>query len=83
MTDMMQAPAAGAREPIAPVATRTWTGEFKALLTLGWPLIIAQLAQNALHTTDVILMGWLGRPSSPRVPSPLRSSSACSCWASA
>ena len=60
MAEMLLAPAAGAREPIAPAATRTWTGEFKALLTLGWPLIIAQLAQNALHTTDVILMGWLG-----------------------
>ena len=60
MAEMLDAPAAGAREPIAPVATRTWTGEFKALLALGWPLIIAQLAQNALHTTDVILMGWLG-----------------------
>ena len=52
MTEMLEAPAAGAREPIAPVATRTWTGEFKALLALGWPLIISQLAQNALHTTD-------------------------------
>lgn len=38
----------------------TWGGEFRALLQLGWPLIVAQLAQNALLTTDVIMMGWLG-----------------------
>jgi len=37
-----------------------WSGEFVALLSLGWPLIAAQLAQNALFTTDVIMMGWLG-----------------------
>lgn len=37
-----------------------WSGEFVALLALGWPLIAAQLAQNALFTTDVIMMGWLG-----------------------
>lgn len=60
MAEMLQAPPAGAREPVAPPAALTWTGEFKALFTLGWPLIITQLAQNALHTTDVILMGWLG-----------------------
>ena len=60
MAEMLDAPVAGAREPIAPAAPRTWTGELKALLALGWPLIVSQLAQNALHTTDVILMGWLG-----------------------
>jgi MATE family multidrug resistance protein len=39
---------------------RAWTVELAALLALGWPLIAAQLAQNALFTTDVIMMGWLG-----------------------
>jgi MATE family multidrug resistance protein len=48
----------GAHEKPAPV--RTWTGELRALFVLGWPLIVAQLAQNALFTTDVIMMGWLG-----------------------
>ena len=47
MAEMLDAPVAGAREPLAPAAARTWTGELKALLTLGWPLIISQLAQNA------------------------------------
>lgn len=37
-----------------------WAEEFRATFALAWPLVIAQLAQNALHTTDVILLGWLG-----------------------
>ena len=38
----------------------TWGQELRATFALAWPLVIAQLAQNALHTTDVILLGWLG-----------------------
>ena len=41
-------------------STAGWGREFRALFTLGWPLIVAQLAQNALLTTDVIMLGWLG-----------------------
>ncbi|WEK05477.1 MAG: MATE family efflux transporter [Candidatus Devosia phytovorans] len=37
-----------------------WAAELRATFALAWPLVIAQLAQNALHTTDVILLGWLG-----------------------
>lgn len=37
-----------------------WAEELRATFALAWPLVIAQLAQNALHTTDVILLGWLG-----------------------
>lgn len=37
-----------------------WIEELRATFALAWPLVIAQLAQNALHTTDVILLGWLG-----------------------
>lgn len=37
-----------------------WKSEIKATFTLAWPLIIAQLAQVALFTTDVIMMGRLG-----------------------
>jgi len=37
-----------------------WSVEFKALFALAWPLVLAQLAQNALFTSDVIMMGWLG-----------------------
>ncbi|HEY9013302.1 MAG TPA: MATE family efflux transporter [Devosia sp.] len=60
MAEIAEAPVDGVRDPIAPQAARTWTGELKALFVLGWPLIIAQVAQNALHTTDIVLMGWLG-----------------------
>lgn len=38
----------------------SWSQELRATFALAWPLVIAQLAQNALHTTDVILLGWLG-----------------------
>ena len=38
----------------------TWGAELRATFALAWPLVIAQLAQNALHTTDVIMLGWLG-----------------------
>lgn len=41
-------------------SSRSWWEEFRALFGLGWPLVAAQLAQNALITTDVIMMGWLG-----------------------
>jgi MATE family multidrug resistance protein len=37
-----------------------WGREFVAVLALGWPLVASQIAQNALFTTDVVMMGWLG-----------------------
>ncbi|WDR05364.1 MATE family efflux transporter [Devosia rhodophyticola] len=37
-----------------------WLRELRETFTLAWPLVIAQVAQNALITTDVIMMGWLG-----------------------
>jgi MATE family multidrug resistance protein len=37
-----------------------WAKELRASFALAWPLIIAQLAQNLLFTTDVVLLGWLG-----------------------
>ena len=40
--------------------TISWAQELRATFALAWPLVIAQLAQNALHTTDVILLGRLG-----------------------
>lgn len=57
MDQVQRPPESGAarQKPIG-----TWWGEFRALLALGWPLILAQIAQNALITTDVIMIGWLG-----------------------
>lgn len=43
-----------------PPAVSTWRGELGQLFVLSWPLVLAQLAQNALMTTDVIFMGILG-----------------------
>ena len=37
-----------------------WWSEILATLVLGWPLILTQLAQMALSTTDVLLLGRLG-----------------------
>src|ERR671921_2784579 len=37
-----------------------WTAELRATLALGWPIVLTNVAQNALTTSDVILMGWLG-----------------------
>lgn len=56
MTSLPSAPVTAAPEPVL----RRWGAECLALFHLGWPLIVAQLAQNALFTTDVIMLGWLG-----------------------
>ncbi len=37
-----------------------WRQELVATFALAWPLVIAQVAQNALQATDVLMMGWLG-----------------------
>jgi MATE family multidrug resistance protein len=37
-----------------------WMAELRATLALSWPLILTNVAQNGLLTSDVILMGWLG-----------------------
>lgn len=38
----------------------SWSAHMRATLALGVPLVGAQLAQMAINTTDVILVGWLG-----------------------
>lgn len=56
--------AEAATAPLAGDGTRavsvSWAAEARASFRLAWPLIVAQLAQNLLFTTDVVLMGWLG-----------------------
>lgn len=41
-------------------ATSSWGAHIWATLTLGIPLIGAQLAQLGIHTTDVVIIGQLG-----------------------
>lgn len=43
-----------------PVTPYRWKDEAGRTLRLAWPLVVAQLAQIALITTDVLMMGWLG-----------------------
>lgn len=57
MASVHTAPASGVEDS---VASLSWTEEARASFRLAWPLIVAQLAQNLLFTTDVVLMGWLG-----------------------
>lgn len=38
----------------------SWGSHFRGTLLLGLPLVGAQLAQIAINTTDVIMVGWLG-----------------------
>ena len=58
MSDIEAAPAA--RAGTGADSRIGWGTEARQSFTLAWPLIIAQLAQNMLFTTDVVLMGWLG-----------------------
>ncbi|HLO76364.1 MAG TPA: MATE family efflux transporter [Magnetospirillum sp.] len=39
---------------------RPWRTEIAATLSLAWPLILTNLAQIAIGTTDTLMMGWLG-----------------------
>ncbi|HSM41156.1 MAG TPA: MATE family efflux transporter [Afifellaceae bacterium] len=58
---MLQADASVAGpDRLSPDAGISWGGEIRATLALAWPLVIAQLATMAIHTTDVIMVGWLG-----------------------
>jgi MATE family multidrug resistance protein len=40
--------------------TSAWRGELRATLALAWPLILANVTQQAIQATDVLLMGRLG-----------------------
>jgi MATE family multidrug resistance protein len=44
----------------APGVGNMWMDEARATFKLAWPLVLAQLAQIGLSTSDVIMMGWLG-----------------------
>jgi MATE family multidrug resistance protein len=47
---------------VSAVITRrsAWRREFGAIMALSWPLALTNLAQLAMGTTDVMMMGWLG-----------------------
>ena len=58
MTDNITAAPGAAAQPV--LQPSGWGAELRAMFTLAWPLVIAQLAQNLLTTTDVVMIGWLG-----------------------
>src|SRR5947209_19232624 len=37
-----------------------WAAELRATLALAWPLILANLTQQLIQATDILLMGRLG-----------------------
>jgi MATE family multidrug resistance protein len=46
--------------PTLPIAPRSTREEAAATFALAWPLILSNLAANAITTTDVLLLGRLG-----------------------
>lgn len=46
-----------AAPPAAPIP---WAAEARATLSLGWPIVLTNLAQMAIMTTDIVFMGWIG-----------------------
>src|SRR5881628_4080116 len=42
------------------VQQRPWHSELRAMLGLAWPLILANLTQQLIQATDILLMGRLG-----------------------
>lgn len=43
-----------------PISKSLWREEFRATLSLAWPLILANLSGSLIHATDVFLLGKLG-----------------------
>ena len=37
-----------------------WRDEFRATLSLAWPLILTNLSMSLIGATDVVMVGWLG-----------------------
>src|SRR3982750_3389124 len=51
-----------AASPSRKQARAAWGEEVRATLGLAWPLILANLTQQLIQATDVLLMGRLGAP---------------------
>lgn len=39
---------------------RLWREEIRATVALAWPLVLTNLAQSLIQSTDVLLLGWAG-----------------------
>jgi MATE family multidrug resistance protein len=40
--------------------SRLWLRELRATASLAWPLILTNLSQSLIQSTDVLLLGWAG-----------------------
>jgi MATE family multidrug resistance protein len=40
--------------------SRLWREEIRATVALAWPLILTNLTQSLIQSTDVLLLGWAG-----------------------
>ncbi len=47
-------------EAKTPSSRGAWGAEISATLALAWPIVLTNVAQVGLATTDVVMMGWLG-----------------------
>jgi MATE family multidrug resistance protein len=37
-----------------------WRDEIRATVALAWPLVLTNLTQSLIQSTDVVLLGWAG-----------------------
>ena len=58
---MSTIPAATAAPPL--VATSGFARELRAMFALAFPLVLTQLTQTLVHTTEVLMLGRLGAAS--------------------
>src|SRR3954466_12507218 len=40
--------------------SRLWREEIRATAALAWPLILTNVSQSLIQSTDVLLLGWAG-----------------------
>jgi MATE family multidrug resistance protein len=40
--------------------SRLWRDELRATVALAWPLVLTNLTQSLIQSTDVLLLGWAG-----------------------
>ncbi|HEY6578762.1 MAG TPA: MATE family efflux transporter, partial [Rhizomicrobium sp.] len=61
MSDVAEFDVAHAGRPVASHGLGAWIEESRELLKLAAPLVLTQLAQMAIMTTDVVMLGRLGK----------------------
>jgi MATE family, multidrug efflux pump len=61
MTDLAEIDLAETGARIEGTGMSAWITEARELLKLAWPLVVTQLAQMAIMTTDVVMLGRLSK----------------------